>query len=867
VGWDATINCPKSVSVQALVGGDTRVLDAFSRACDVAFQELEHFARARAGADRTSHHETRNLLSASFTHFENRLGEPHLHRHHVVFNTTWDPEAIDRGTKEKGGYRALESRGLFVAQEWITAVFRAELSSELVSLGYALTLDEKGAPQIAAVPKELCADFSTRRAEIEAKVAQLREKAERAGITWTKKMEAAAADSAAKETRSPKDHDQDFLTSHEKWRMICHAHAFDSEGVADEALLRSSDLAAHVQRAAQKDAAVKEAVTQAIEHWTERQCVFSERELAQHCFLQAQHLGSYTLSDIRRELLAQTEAGELVKGRNRQGDCYTTLELCCLEEKCLEVVRRGKGKMKPLGSEAAIDAAARSHDEEGRFLNAQQQEAFSFLCRSTDRVTSLHGRAGAGKSFVFRHLASHAKSEGFRVEAFAPTLSAVETLSAGGIPARTIQAHLRSGPVASASPTLWLVDEAGMLGLRDMEALLTRAERENARVVLAGDTRQFASVPAGRAYAQLLEDGLSSVNLQKITRQDQAEAHVREAVAEIASGEVRRGLERLRAGGRVYQSPDTEQRLKTIATLYTVLSGDTLIISATNRERQELNAAIRAARIETGELPREGLRTEVYLNKNITKASRKEARHYERGDRVRFAQVRHPGLETGIWYTVTSRDLLRNRVTVRTREGVSITYDPKRHYGIEDVFSVHERVFAVGDRVQLRSRSGGIAAGSIGTVTAVSERGDISLELTSGRVLDINLSDYRTLDYAYATTGHSAQSRTVDNAIVLQTSAHPETVVNSASAYVGTSRVRKELFVVVDDFEQAVAAMEREQEKTAALDLEAGHDTEKGLRDTPSQEPGLELRLSRELPRENGEQDANQVLPPRRPVE
>jgi hypothetical protein len=107
----------------------------------------------------------------------------------------------------------------------------------------------------------------------------------------------------------------------------------------------------------------------------------------------------------------------------------------------------------------------------------------------------------------------------------------------------------------------------------------------------------------------------------------------------------------------------------------------------------------------------------------------------------------------------------------------------------------------------------------------------------------------------------------VDNAIVLQTSDHPETVVNTASAYVGTSRVRSELFVVVDDFERAVCAMEREQEKTTALELATGHDTGKTLRETPSQEPGLELRLSRELPGENGEHDANQVLPPRKRVQ
>src|SRR5262249_55109937 len=143
------------------------------------------------------------------------------------------------------------------------------------------------------------------------------------------------------------------------------------------------------QRAAERAAAVKEAVTQAIEHWTERQGVFSEKELAHHCFLQAQHLGSYTLSDIRRELEARTETGKVIKGHNRQGDCYTTLELCCLEEECLEVVRRGKGKMKPLGSEVTIGAATRSPDDKGQRLNPEQEEAFSYLCRSTDRVTSL----------------------------------------------------------------------------------------------------------------------------------------------------------------------------------------------------------------------------------------------------------------------------------------------------------------------------------------------------------------------------------------------------------------------------------------------------------------------------------------------
>ena len=46
-GWDATFNAPKSVSIQALVGEDARLIDAHRRAVERALSELEKFAQAR----------------------------------------------------------------------------------------------------------------------------------------------------------------------------------------------------------------------------------------------------------------------------------------------------------------------------------------------------------------------------------------------------------------------------------------------------------------------------------------------------------------------------------------------------------------------------------------------------------------------------------------------------------------------------------------------------------------------------------------------------------------------------------------------------------------------------------------------------
>jgi conjugative relaxase-like TrwC/TraI family protein len=41
-GWDATLNAPKSVSIQALAGGDAELTGAHRRAVGRALTELEH---------------------------------------------------------------------------------------------------------------------------------------------------------------------------------------------------------------------------------------------------------------------------------------------------------------------------------------------------------------------------------------------------------------------------------------------------------------------------------------------------------------------------------------------------------------------------------------------------------------------------------------------------------------------------------------------------------------------------------------------------------------------------------------------------------------------------------------------------------
>jgi ATP-dependent exoDNAse (exonuclease V) alpha subunit len=56
---------------------------------------------------------------------------------------------------------------------------------------------------------------------------------------------------------------------------------------------------------------------------------------------------------------------------------------------------------------------------------------------------------------------------------------------------------------------IWIVDEASLLSAKDAHALLQRANEQQARVVLVGDTRQLSAVEAGNTFKSLQAGGMT----------------------------------------------------------------------------------------------------------------------------------------------------------------------------------------------------------------------------------------------------------------------------------------------------------------------------------------------------------------------
>src|SRR5512133_1976827 len=164
IGIDLTFSAPKSVSLQALLGGDERIVEAHDRAVARAIAAAEERAQTRKKVKGESRVEdTRNLVVAKFRHETSREQDPQLHTHALVLNIT---------RRSDGAWRALRNDEIVKATKYLGAVYRAELAAELQDLGYGLRHGREGTFELAHMERAQVVAFSRRTAQIERMMAQ-----------------------------------------------------------------------------------------------------------------------------------------------------------------------------------------------------------------------------------------------------------------------------------------------------------------------------------------------------------------------------------------------------------------------------------------------------------------------------------------------------------------------------------------------------------------------------------------------------------------------------------------------------------------------------------------------------------------------
>ncbi len=135
--YDFTFSPPKSVSIQALVARDSRILESHNRAVSVAVGELERFAGTRFHKGKnTFERHTGNIVCALFRHDTSRALDPHLHTHCIMFNATHDP--VENRWKALSNYEMLQAR------KFAENMYYHELARDLRAFGYGIQSNPRG---------------------------------------------------------------------------------------------------------------------------------------------------------------------------------------------------------------------------------------------------------------------------------------------------------------------------------------------------------------------------------------------------------------------------------------------------------------------------------------------------------------------------------------------------------------------------------------------------------------------------------------------------------------------------------------------------------------------------------------------------
>jgi conjugative relaxase-like TrwC/TraI family protein len=778
--YDFTFSAPKSVSIQALVGGDERLVIAHDKAVREALSTAESNAATRvrlngANDDRT----TANFVVASYRHDTSRELDPQLHTHAVTANMTYDGV--------EGRWKALQSSGLYERRAYLTEVYRNALAREVRGLGYEIEprRDSKGRDrgfEIRGVSSELLEKYSIRSVQRDAAV-------ERFTAEHGRKPTDNEVAVLVRETRADKlaeiatekvrEQQQARLAPSER-HTLHHLHAGSLERTPGD--LHEPSRAA-------------ESLQYAKEHLFERNSVVRDHELMAEALRYGR--GQVDPGQLRGALEVELVQGGLIGAGNHLAT-HASLER---EQRMIAVVDRGIARYKRLGGERDFHPSKR--------LREEQQRAVHHVLDSRDFAINLRGAAGTGKTATLHEIDLSLHAAGRDVVAVAPTRTAVDELRKVGFhDAMTVSRLLED---TSAQVSLFgkvlVVDEAGMLSGRQMEGVLKLAERERARILFSGDTRQIQSVEASDALRILeRESHMKSVSLNGVQRQSKTE--YRDAIQTFRQSP-EQGFSRFEQLDAVREVPYLE-RAWAVASAYREMTLDpqrkVLVVAGTHDEIGRITHAIRGDMKNRGEL-QPGTVVERYVPLQWTEAQKKDLSNYQQGQVLLFHRSSH-GIGRHEALTVERADSAQ--IFARDARGAEHSVSPTQARSFS-VQGRHQIEVASGDRLLLmgnrREPDFRATNGELVKVGSV-DRGSIRLE--DGRSLP---SNYREFDHGYAITAHRSQGKTVDG-VILSADAMKQELF-----YVSVSRGRSEIAIITSDRAQLRESLGISSARPSATEL------------------------------------------------
>jgi Ti-type conjugative transfer relaxase TraA len=310
-------------------------------------------------------------------------------------------------------------------------------------------------------------------------------------------------------------------------------------------------------------------------------------------------------SDFVAEILARAEIIPLREKGSDSVSRYTTRAVIEQEASALKDARTMAGDRSYSGITA--DGLRRTLADNAH-LDAEQRAAV-LHATGPGRFALIAGEAGTGKSTTFAAIREGLEAEGYRVIGQSHTNKVVQAMRADGFDhAATVTGELMRLDNGRGDPwnsrTVIMVDEFAQLSTAQEAGLFSHAARSGAKIIGAGDDKQFASIERGGLF-NVLKAEHGAAELHSIYRVKDAEQKA--AFNAMHEGDFKTGLGIFDRQGAIQWAKGQEESRAGLVRQWADDSAAEpgkrrFIIAYTNREVDELNAAARAARKERGQL-------------------------------------------------------------------------------------------------------------------------------------------------------------------------------------------------------------------------------------------------------------------------
>ncbi|BAF70794.1 MobF family relaxase [Nitratiruptor sp. SB155-2] len=796
-GFDVTFSAPKSVSVMmealqanGLTEEALKLREAHERATQKAMEEIGKYALTRIRNEAGEIERIKaGIVYASFQHDTTRITpsgniDPQLHTHNFIFNVV---SYVDKNGEFKTG--AIENFGIYKNKMYFGQLYRNELANNLKELGYKIEFTDakNGFFELQDFKKEELKEFSGRSKSMRALIEEYREK-------YPNTNESKLLEIINQDIKPPKQEvEREEILNKNKNRL-------ENIGITKE---RIEELLHNREKESEglKQAKADEFIELTARAITETNSTFSKEEIHKD----AMKLGL-------KHGITKEELEEAIKFNDKiiqlDNDIYTTIDVLAAEKYIISKVMDKTGQL--YKDRGKIENFIKNNYDN---MTVGQKEMFSKILISDSQFMVIQGDAGTGKTYSMKALKEFLEAEQPNREIIG--LSFTGKAAAGleedsGIKSSTIHSFLYSeakDEFKESKERLIIVDEAGLVGSRQIAKIIKIAKKNNDKVVFVGDVKQFKAIAAGDIFAEMQRRGAETITLGETLRQ---KTEFTKEVVRLTKDQEFDQLFSLLLNSNKLLEEDKGELYQQIVNDYFEKKGDLLIIASKNEDRKIINQIIKKKNNNSNK----SIKITINEMQSFSGINKFFAYSYL-NTTINIGKI--PNFKNGeIVEVVDTKD--EHTLIVRTERREEKELDLKKYADDIVVFKKVEKEFVVGEKIVFTKNSKEIKNGEIDYIKEIKEDGIILLK--SGK--SFYCHHYNYFDHGYAITDYKAQGVTARNVAILADSQ----IASFNSFYTQVTRAKEDLKIYTQNKEELRANVSKKAHKSSTLQYLKGEKNE-----------------------------------------